>query len=160
MAQIRMKDTNIGSRIDPALYGFRRGRMTMAETRIYNRCPRPWGFWKRRMRFFDWKDFARKLQINSTCIDQSLGTLVRTGSGSPFFSAFITASSYVFRFDASFRSHTSYLHIVCPPNWPQSKLAQPNVQQEHSQVLSFHLVVHCGPEWIRNPLQQLAGGDG
>src|SRR6266404_4759730 len=96
MAQIRMKDTDIGSRIDPALYGFRRGRMTMAETRIYNRCPRPWGFWKRRMRFFDWKDFARKLQINSTCIDQSLGTLVRTGSGSPFFSAFITASSYVF----------------------------------------------------------------
>ena len=32
----------------------------------------------------------------STCIDQSLGTLISTGSGSPFFSAFLTASSYDF----------------------------------------------------------------
>src|SRR6266478_7748419 len=91
-----MKDADIGSRIDPALNGFRWWRMTMAETHIYDRCPRRRVLRKCRMRFFDWKDLARKLQIDSTCIDQSLGTLVRTGSGSPFFSALVTASSYVF----------------------------------------------------------------
>src|SRR6266404_484219 len=91
-----MKDADIGSRIYPAFNGFRRWRVTMTETHIYNRCPRRFVLRKCRMTFFDRKDLARKLQIDSTCIDQSLGTLVKTGSRSPFFSAFITASSYVF----------------------------------------------------------------
>src|SRR6267143_6695179 len=48
------------------------------------------------MRIFNWKNLTGKLQRESTCIDQSFGTLTSTGSRSPFSSAFTTASSYVF----------------------------------------------------------------
>jgi len=41
------------------------------------------------------RSIAAGITVESTCMDQSLGTLTKTGSRSPFWSAFVTASSYV-----------------------------------------------------------------
>ena len=93
MAYRRMEKTNIGSGVNPAFDCSCRRRMVTGEANINYR--RPFCFLLRKSGVWlgEWKYLARKFQGQSTCIDQSFGTFTKTGSGSPFCSAFATASS-------------------------------------------------------------------
>src|SRR5258708_14557023 len=94
MANAGMENANVSAGINPTFDRSRQRGMLPAQSTIYDRSPFELLLWKSWMRFRKGKYLARKSQDQSTCIDQSLGTLTITGSGSPFSSALDTASSY------------------------------------------------------------------
>jgi hypothetical protein len=96
MAEICVKNAHVSSGINPALDGFCGRRVPMTQTHVDQWRPGPRCLWKSKIRLFNWDDLTRKLHRDSTSIDQSLGTLITTGSGSPLFSALETTSWYVF----------------------------------------------------------------
>src|SRR2546427_9477372 len=74
-----MKNANIGTRVNPTFDGFRRRRVAIAETHIYNRGPRRRFVWEGRMRFFRRKDLARELQITAPALTNPWGLWLGPG---------------------------------------------------------------------------------